>query len=498
MTHRINHLLTAAALSGLAVFLGVLQALVPSAGAQALSGIGHGPGYLSADGWWLGTYRLDDGAQGFCLNAGRQSPTGHELDYTDGDALGWFSEEQAARLAYISRTWAGTDDRMTAAAGQIATWMVSGLNGHTPESYAARAGGDAAAVLALAHSMAEESARLATTSVRAEAVVELAETGPGRVRVEVTADRLSGSELLPAAAHSADVVLTGARFADGSTTATIETGRDIAIVPSGQEASVSVVATATLDRLPYGTGLRIAVPRSDVQSLLMAVPASTTASAGASVAGPSPLPFQPRVETRTSTATATVGDRITDLLRVSVDSGEGLLPTWGVHASDDGFLPIEVIVESTLLGPFAEPIEPAEVAPEGAPIACTVETVVAGVGDAETPSCVLTAPGYYVWVERIDPERLTPERGGERVRPWRSTFGVASEITRVLPVPVPAPVAPVGAAPATTLARTGADPVSALGWATAAVASVGLGLAAVVTGTRDARSRRLRHGAHSA
>ncbi|ERK73622.1 hypothetical protein N136_00020, partial [Leifsonia aquatica ATCC 14665] len=173
MTHRISHLLTATALTGLAVFLGVLQALVPASSAHSLSGAGHGPGYLSSDGWWLGTYRLDDGAQGFCLNAGKTSPTGYALEYVDGDTLGWFSPEQAARLAYISRTWAGTDDRRTAAAGQIATWMVSGLNGHSPESYAARAGADAGAVLALAHSMAEESARLATIAVRAEAVVEL-------------------------------------------------------------------------------------------------------------------------------------------------------------------------------------------------------------------------------------------------------------------------------------------------------------------------------------
>ncbi|MFF2053123.1 hypothetical protein ACFVU2_16090 [Leifsonia sp. NPDC058194] len=480
MTHRITHFMTAMALTGLAVFIGVLQALVPAASAQALSGIGHGPGYLSQDGWWLGTYRLDDGAQGFCLHAGRPSPTGHTLEYADGDALGWFSADQAARLAYISRTWAGTDDRLTAAAGQIATWMVAGLGGRTPESYAARAGSDAGAVLALAHSMADESARLASTAVRAEAVVELATTGPGRVRVEVTAERLTGSELLPAAAHSATVALDGASFSDGTTTATIETGRDVPIIPSGEESSVAVLATATLDGLPYGTGLRIAVPHGDAQSLLMAVPASTTASAGASTSGPSPLPFQPRVETVTSAPVVTVGDRISDRLRVSVDGGEGLLPTWGVHASDEGFLPVEAVVESSLLGPFAEPIEPAESAPADAPVVCTVETVVTGVGEYETPSCVLSEPGYYVWIEQIDPERLSPELGGTRMRPWHSSFGVASEITRAMPV-----VAPASAA--TTLAATGADSGVLLGWGAAGLAAVGFGLVALLGPRRTRR-----------
>lgn len=484
MTHRINHFLTATALTGLVLFLGVVQALLPTAGAHALSGIGHGPGYLSSDGWWLGTYRLDDGAQGFCLNAGKQSPTGHELEYTDGDALGWFSSEQAARLAYISRSWASTDDRLTAAAGQIATWMVSGLNGHSAESYAARAGTDAGRVLALAEAMADESARLATTAVRAEAVVELAETGPGRIRVEVTADRLSGSELLPAAAHSAVVALDGAQFADGSTTATIETGRDIPIVPSGQESSVSVMATASLDRLPYGTGLRVAVPRADVQSLLMAVPAASTASAGASISGPSPLPFQPRVETTTSAAVGTVGDRITDRLQVSVDSADGLLPTWGVHADTEGFLPIEAVIESTLLGPFDAPIQEAEAAPADAPVVCTVETVVDGVGDYETASCTLPEAGYYVWIERIDPSRLTPELGGTRMLPWQSAFGVASEITHALPVAAPASAPSAPAA----LAKTGTEADAMLGWGIAGLAAVGFGLVAVAAGARRRRA----------
>ncbi|WP_313546765.1 hypothetical protein [Leifsonia aquatica] len=496
MTHRISHLLTATALTGLAVFLGVLQALVPASSAHSLSGAGHGPGYLSSDGWWLGTYRLDDGAQGFCLNAGKTSPTGYALEYVDGDALGWFSPEQAARLAYISRTWAGTDDRRTAAAGQIATWMVSGLNGHSPESYAARAGADAGAVLALAHSMAEESARLATTAVRAEAVVELAETGPGRLRVELTAERLSGSELLPAAAHAAVVSLDGARFSDGSSTATVETGRDIPIVPDGREASVAVMATASLDQLPYGAGLRVAVPDgAHVQSLLMAVPARTTASAGASTSGPSPLPFRPTVETTTSAPEATVGDRITDRLRVSVDSADGLLPTWGVHASEEGFVPVSAVVESSLLGPFPQPIQVAESAPEGAPVVCTVETVVNGVGDYETPSCELPAPGYYVWIERIDPERVAPELGGLRMLPWSSPFGVASEITRALPPSAPASLStPV-------LAATGADPEVALGWGAAGIAAIGLGLVAlhgagrVRQTSRSHRAVRRGHGA---
>jgi hypothetical protein len=485
MTHRIAHFMTALALAGLAVFLGVLQALVPATSAHSLSGVGHGPGYLSHDGWWLGTYRLDDGAQGFCLNAGKQSPTGHTLDYADGAALAWFSADQAARLAYISRSWAGTDDRLTAAAGQIATWLVAGLNGRSAESYAARAGADAAAVLARAHAMAEEAAALASTSVRAEALVELAEHGDGRVRVELTVDRLGGSELLPPGAHPAVLALDGARFADGSSTATIETGIDIPIVPTGDAASVAVTASASLDGLPYGTGLRVAVPHTDVQSLLMAVLATAAASAGATASGPSPLPFQPRVETRTSAAVAAPGDTVTDRLTVTIHSADGLLPTWGVRSSDDGFAPVEAVVESALLGPFSEPIVPAPTAPEGSPVVCTVETLVDGIGEYETPPCVLPEPGYYVWVERIDPARTPAELGGSRLLPWQSAFGVASEVTHAV-----APAGPAATAAPAALAETGAETFTPLIWGAAGLAAVGAGVVSVAGARASRRSAR--------
>ena len=105
MTQRQPFLVTSVALLALAFFASVLTSAAP---ARALSANGHGPGYLSADGWWLGTYSLDDGSHGFCLNAGKPSPTGSAVDYVDGDTLGWYTPEQGAALAYISRTWAGT------------------------------------------------------------------------------------------------------------------------------------------------------------------------------------------------------------------------------------------------------------------------------------------------------------------------------------------------------------------------------------------------------
>lgn len=488
MTHRISNLVTVFVLAGLAVFLGMLHALAASPDAHALTGAGHGPGYLSHDGWWLGTYRLDDGAQGFCLNAGKPSPTGNGYDYADAAALGWYTPEQSASLAYISRTWAGTDDRLTAAAGQIATWLVAGLGGHTPEELAARAGSDAGRVLARAHEMVDEAARLGSSSVRADTVLELAETGPGRVRVELSVVRPSGAELLAPGSHRARVSLDGAAFADGAADADVPTGTDLAIMPSGDGASVTVSAAASLDGLPYGDRLLVAAPHGDAQAVLVAVPATAEARAAASTTGPSPLAFQPIVSTVTSAPEALPGALIHDRLTVSVDTEDGLLPSWGVRAVDDGFEPVEAVVESTLYGPFPAPLSESPDVPDGAPVVCTVETTVDGTGEYDTPECAIPAAGHYVWVEQIDPVRLSAGDGGERIRPWRSAFGIATEITVASAPVVPAPEEPVPApmAPA-ALADTGGS-WAAEGWP----AAVGLAVAggAVLTAALGRRLRR--------
>ncbi|WP_223691742.1 hypothetical protein [Leifsonia poae] len=477
MTHRITTFVTAFAITAFLLFVTVVAS---ASGARALTSNGHGAGYLSNTGWWLGSYSLDDGSRGFCLQAGRPSPIGHLSDYVDGDTLGWFTPDQAAKLAYISRSWAATTDRTTAAAGQIATWMISGLNGKTPEAYAERAGADAAVVLARARAMLDQAEREASRGVTATTTIELSETGAGRMRVDLAVGRLSGEALATPGAQSGRVELTGARFADGTDTAEVQNGVDLPIVPTGTASTVTVSARATFASLPYGSQLRVAVPRNDAQAVLVAIPASAGATASADHTGASPLPFQPRVSTVTSAATATPGSTVTDHLTVDVELQDDLLPTWAVYETADGFEPVTAVIESRLLGPIAGGIRPAPTVPVDAPVVCTVEVVVTGPGEYETPPCTLTVPGDYVWVEIIDPARTPADQGGTRMRPWKSSFGVASEITRV-----PAP--PTTAA-ATELADTGSAPAGGV-WA---------GVAAVVGGSAVAalaavRNRRTSH-----
>lgn len=495
MTHRPFTLITTLCLAGLAVFLGILQSLLAATPARALSADGHGPGYLSSDGYWIGAYHFDDGALGFCLNPGKRAPVGLEYSYADPAGMGWWTPEQSAVFAYIARTWAGGGDRVTAAAGQLATWMYAGMSEADAQARARRAGADADAVYARALDMLAEATTRGSTGVRAAVVIELAENGPGRVRVELTVDRLSGPELLPAGAHPVTITLTGATFDDGTTTASIPSGTDVAIHPTGTEASVASGATATTGDLPYGDRLIVALPTVDAQAVLIAQPSSATAHAEASATGPSPLPFQPRVETQTSAAEARPGASVTDRLSVTVDDSEGLLPTWAVASGSEGLVAVTAVAESTLHGPFPDPIARAETAPDGSPTVCTVETIVSGIGEYTTPSCALPADGYYVWTDRIDPARTDPSAGGTRLLSWTSEFGVASEITHAQ-TPTLSVAAP-GARPAATAARladTGSDILAPTLWGTGASVS---GAALVVAGRLRLFRGRNRHGRRS-
>ncbi|RII95752.1 hypothetical protein DZF97_18355, partial [Clavibacter nebraskensis] len=100
---------------GVGLALGSATSAVPPA--LALGAVSHGVGYAAgSDGRWLGSYRMDDGRLGFCIDVGLAAPPGHA--YSPVDDAGATPDDRA-RLAYISRRWAGSADPETAAAGQL-------------------------------------------------------------------------------------------------------------------------------------------------------------------------------------------------------------------------------------------------------------------------------------------------------------------------------------------------------------------------------------------
>ncbi|WP_086522537.1 hypothetical protein [Clavibacter michiganensis] len=426
------------AIVGVGLALGSAASAVPPA--QALSAVSHGVGYAAgSDGRWLGSYRMDDGRLGFCIDVGLAAPPGHA--YSPVDDAGATPDDRA-RLAYISRRWAGSADPDTAAAGQLATWSITGLGAHDLSWYAARAGDHAEAVESRARDMLADAGSGASRSVTAAATVALGNDGRGTVRVDLRADLVAtGPSDVPAGSRTGTVTLDGAVFDDGSTTAQVANDTAVPLRATGSSATLHVTASAAFSSLPYGDALDAVGDGGASQRMILARPADARAEAHADAQAPSPLPFAPRVVTQTSRTVASVGDELADALRISADpatpADHGRPATsdgWGLTRRVDGSLaPVPVTVRSRLLGPFPEQVGPErDEAPAGAPQVCEVVTRIdRGPGDYASPACRLPAGGFYTWVESISPDDTAVADGRARVLPWRSTFGAATETTQV-------------------------------------------------------------------
>jgi hypothetical protein len=487
------------ALTTLIATLGLLLAGAPPATAAVSTG--HGIGHLAEDGVaWIGSYRLDDGSSVFCLEAGKSAPTGHDYRFVDAASLGAFAPDDLARLAYISRTSASSSEADEAAAGQLATWSIAGLNGRTPEYYAERAGNSAQAVLDRSRHLLATADGPLGASRSVSGVVGLTpadEQGRLTVTSSLTVDFLStGSTVLAPGRHAGTMTLTGAVFDDGRSVRTVSNGETLSITTTGTSPSSVVTADVHYDGLPYGSAFTAGLAGDSVQRVLVAGSASAAGGATITATVPSTRHFQPVVATQTSASTAAAGDSISDELTVSAltDAGrDDILPGWGLYrpatppaagsvavADENGMLPVPVVVESSLLGPFSDAIVPAAEVPADAPLVCTVEVrVETGPGTYRTPECTLPGAGHYVWVERIVGTRTPVEQGGARILPWQSPFGSASEVTFVSPeAPVAAvaaatPAAPAAPAAPATLADTGS--AGSLGVLTTAGSAIILG-----------------------
>jgi hypothetical protein len=415
----------------LAVVAGPLWLVSP---ATAVTGTGLGTGHLwRGDGVsYLGTYRLDDGRQAFCLEAGKTSPVGNHYDTETGTEVVGVSTADHARLAYIARTWGETTDADTAAAGQLAVWTITGLNGHSQRYYAGRANERWPVVLDRANEMLAEATAAASTSVTASTSVDLHDDGTGTLRSDLTVDRVGGGPELLSPRHDGTVTLTGGAFADGSTQAVVQNGVDLEFRATGDLARIEVSADTRFDGLPYGRIVTAGTSPAGSQRILFSGGTSVEASGTASAEALSPLPFQPSVVTQTSDVVAEPGTTVTDQLTVDVRPGEGLLSEWGRHDVGGVWQPVPVTVRSRLLGPFREPVTPSDDWPSDAPVVCEVSVVVdEGPGTYATPGCELPSGGWFTWVETIDPADTPADAGRDRVRGWRSPFGAASETTFV-------------------------------------------------------------------
>ncbi len=416
--------------------LASLSAALSAAPAQALGVAAHGAGVLwSKDhASWLGNYLLDDGNFGYCLDVQKPVPGGSPFEYLDGAQAGWYSRDDMARLSFITRTWGAPADRLDGAAAQLAVWTITGLGPHDQAYYAQRANGDAGEVLFRANTMIAIANAAGGASRGASADVELHVDGAGgSVTSGIHVDYLAGAVTIDRGRFSGTMTLHGATFSDGSRTKTVRNGDVEPIRPDQSGSRATVSADVEFRDLPFGGGFRIGHNLGGGQSLIISNPNTMAVGASATAVGPNALSVRPRVETTTSAALAEPGASLHDVLTLTVHPDSPTNGEWPVYRRSDGVLaPVPVVITSTLLGPFgSRPVE-APSTPLDAPVVCTVDRLVeTGPGTVDSEPCVVTAAGYYVWIDRIDPSRTPPDRGGGRLEPWESAFGVATETTLI-------------------------------------------------------------------
>lgn len=379
---------------------GVLVALLMAASTVLLSppaaqAASLGPHFDQGLGW-LGAYIAEsDGRQVYCLDAGAPSPIG---TYTSGPFTvtdltshtgSQLSASALAQVNYVTSRWGDSSDRHVTAAVQLFVWSVADpvtYNSHGMSGdnwYITRVPSSSrAAVLANLATMRSEAAANAVVNPVVDVEVSLTDQFNGSITVNVS-EALSGN-----------VVLTNARFLDGTTSKALGSGiyPIIGTPPSG---APSYQVTVSAAYSAPGVGARVDVYTTPGAQRLLAAgtPTALTDLASTPVI---PLDFQPVIGTQVASKFVAEGEAFVDELRVeTVGTGEWIVV--------DGS-PVPLIATGTLYGPFEEQPAEAEEVPEGATVV-GIETLLLDSGSGaylSAGSLTAAESGFYTWVWEID------------------------------------------------------------------------------------------------
>ncbi|MGN7860920.1 hypothetical protein ACTJI8_10090 [Microbacterium sp. 22303] len=361
---------------------------------QAAEAATRGPSYWNDYGV-LGAYVAEsDGMQVYCIDSGAPSPLGMTtsapstvtaLNSHTGQQL---SQTALAQLNYVLAKWGPSSDPNVTAAVQIFAWEVA-----DPDTYNASGGTDH--YILRVDPAARQTVLDNLAIMRAEAATN-ASVAP-TVDVEITMqDQYNGylDVTVSPASMAGSVVLSGARFLDGSTSKQAGIGRyDIVGTPASGVPAYQVSASASYSGAGLGARVNLYSTPGSQRLLAAGTPAAATDSDQTPMIS---LDFQPVIGTQVASRFVAEGDAFVDTLDVStVGMGD-----W-IHVEGT---PVPLEATGVLYGPFEEQPAESETVPAGAPVAGT-ETLVLdrGVGTYESPGTVVAAEsGFYTWVWSID------------------------------------------------------------------------------------------------
>ncbi len=459
-------LLLAAVVAALAVG-GSIAASAPVAAATTGAGI---PG-ITPYGGYLGNYVAPDGTRVYCIDSGRDWPSGPTGagSVTSRITTSWgtrLDETTLRRINFVLTTYGQTKKPELAAAVNAYLYaFTSGFAETNGAGYAAGLhyiNGNTAVEATYAAVWAAAKASVATAPATATVTIEMISPRDGIVRVTTS----------PAGAHGTITLSNAVVDATGESSAAVTDGDEIAIrgMPPASvldyviEAAVTFRATA-----PPGPAVTLYLTGDQQRTIRHAAPTEVLFEAAATV-GPIRLPFTPQLQSQVEHPTVGLGEALVDSLTVTLVDADEPWP----EASGG---PLSVVLVGTLYGPFEREPVVADAAPPDAPVRGTARLTVTGPGTYRSDGLLdASAPGYYTWVWRIaaadqtDPTRAALGDGYEFV----DRFGLPAETVRATLTP--------------ELAATGA--ATNPGLAIAAFALVTGGMLVLGGGPRATRLRR--------
>lgn len=398
--------------------------------AAAVTGAGYSG--ITPYGGYLGNYIAPDGSRVYCMDSGRDWPSGS----TDGGALvSSLSTEWGASLApgvlqrlnmALANYGQTADPTQAAAVSAYVYAYTSNYSRHAGQGHTAGAhyiNGNAAVLAAFNAIWADvESNYAGTSSGSATLRVTMANALEGYVSVETNPATATGTLTLNNAVDSST----------GSSTVSVSHGQVVPIrgVPD-DSAGFYVVGAQASFTAPGGASATVTLHSTGGQQRTLKAGQPSQISFEASASSERiDLTFSPIVQTTVASTFVAAGDAFVDTLTASV--AEGSAP-WRTLADGSG---MPVVATGTLYGPLVDRPAVSATPPADAPVVGTETVTLTGPGDYVSPG-TLTAPGsgFYTWVWRISSAGQSEATAAFLPRDYAfaDEYGLVSE-THVVPL----------------------------------------------------------------
>lgn len=386
---------------------------------------GAGFSGITPYGGYLGNYIAPNGTRVYCMDSGRDWPSGS----TDGGALvGSLSTEWGAaispgslqRLNYALGTFGQTADPTQAAA--VSAYVYAHTSNSARSGPARHIGAHYidgnSAVLAAYNSIwdAVEANHAGPTTGSATLAISMANTRDGYVTVTTSPTTATGTLTLSGAVGSES----------GATTISVSHGQVVPIRGTpDDDATAYSISVAGNFVAPSGASPTVTVYTTGNQQRTLSAGTPSEIVFSASAATPSmDLRFAPIVRTQVASTFVSEGDAFVDALAASVADTSPLWRTLSTGA------PVPVIATGTLFGPFTDRPVVSAVPPVGAPIVGSETVSLTGPGAyVSGGSFKAPASGFYTWVWSIDSaaqETTTRKHLVENYR-FSDEFGLVAE-----------------------------------------------------------------------